>query len=150
QMHYLNATDGPLTVHVEVSAYALEQGKPFTQTSAYVTYNGSISIAPHEINHLESENCQVPGGAKFWTVTSHSHKQSIMTDIKDGSNMVFQSNDWEHPGTKDFMQMPFYTFSNPMMTFECTYNNTGDNANRTIKDGTSAQTDEMCMAIGYF
>jgi hypothetical protein len=30
------------------------------------------------------------------------------------------------------------------------YNNTGDNAGRTITSGQSAKTHEMCMATGYY
>ena len=45
------------------------------------------------------------------------------------------------------MPSKFYTFSTGKLTYECTYNNpTG----ATIKTGDSAQTDEMCMATGYY
>jgi hypothetical protein len=149
QMHYLNATDAPLTVHVELSAYGLAAGTAFTQTSAYVTYDADITIAAHETNHVESKICATPNSQKFWQLSTHSHKQSIHTDILDGTNVVFESNDWQHPGTKEWDATPFYTFTNNSMKFECTYNNTGDNANSIIHDGPSAQTDEMCMATGY-
>ena len=46
--------------------------------------------------------------------------------------------------------MPFYTFTSGTLTYECTYTNNGDNANSTIVSGPSAQTNEMCMGVGYF
>ena len=85
----------------------------------------------------------------FWTVSTHSHKQSIATTIMDDTSMVFHSEGptaWEHPGAQSWMKSPFYTFSSGSLTYTCTYNNT---TGRTITDGTSAQTDEMCMATGY-
>lgn len=153
QMHYLNATDADLVVHVSVSAYALDPGAAYTETAAYVSYNGAITIAPHAVGTVASQTCQQPTGLKFWTLSSHSHKQSVHTDIKDGTAatgaVVFQSDDWEHPGSMSWMTSPFYTFASTL-TFECTYNNTGDNANNMIVDGQSAQTNEMCMAVGYY
>lgn len=64
--------------------------------------------------------------------------------------MVFSSNDWEHPGTQLFSAPEFYRFASGELTWECTYNNTGDNAGRTVTAGQSAKTDEMCMATGYY
>jgi hypothetical protein len=36
------------------------------------------------------------------------------------------------------------------MTWECTYTNLGDNQDRTVRAGSSAKTDEMCMMTGYY
>jgi len=36
------------------------------------------------------------------------------------------------------------------LTYECSYDNTGTNANRTIQTGDSALDDEQCMAVGYY
>jgi len=150
QMHYLNATDQPLTAHVNVKGYAIPKGTAYTNTAAYVTYNGNISIGPGATNVTASQTCPIPAGVQFWTMSTHSHKQSIGTAVKDGSTIVFQSQDWEHPGSQDWTAAPFFSFSSGQLTYECTYNNIGDNASRTVTDGSSAQTDEMCMAIGYF
>jgi hypothetical protein len=59
---------------------------------------------------------------------------------------VFQSDDWEHPGTKTWMDTPFYSFTSGKLTYECTYSNPND---YEIHTGDSAQTDEMCMATGF-
>ena len=159
QMHYLNATDQTLTAHVHVSGYALPANTPYTETDAYITYNADISIGAGLTGVTETASCNLPQGVKFWTMSTHSHKQSVMTQVMDGSSMVFQSTDWEHPGAMTWQATPFYTFTNSQLTWSCTYNNNApppyepqgtSNANTTIRDGSSAATDEMCMAVGYF
>lgn len=163
QLHYLNATDAPITAHIDLKAYALAAGTPYTQTDAYVTYNNDITVPPGATNLKVSATCPLPSGVKFWNMSTHSHKQSAQTAVSDGTNDVFTSTDWEHPGGQVWMAAPFYTFSAPSLTWECTYNNnapppycdasTGNpcsNADATVNAGPSARTNEMCMATGYF
>ncbi|HEU0030674.1 MAG TPA: hypothetical protein VFQ53_08575 [Kofleriaceae bacterium] len=147
QMHYLNATDQPLTAHVTLEAYALPETATYTKTDLFATYNSDIAIPPGATNFVVSATCDVVNG-KFWSMSSHSHKQSIATSISDGAATVFSSTDWEHPGTLRF-DPDFYQFSS-QITWSCTYNNTGDNAAQTVYAGQSAQTNEMCMATGYY
>jgi hypothetical protein len=148
QMHYLNATDAPLTVQVVLDAFALEANETYTKTSPYVTFNGNISIPPGATNDVESQTCTTPAGGKFWLTSTHAHKQAIHTAVKDAGSMVFESTDWEHPGAQTFMTPDtFFTFASGKLTYECTYANPGTN---TIQTGDSAATDEMCMQVGYF
>jgi hypothetical protein len=149
QMHYFNTSDEVLSASVVLKAYSLPAGVEYTRTDLFATYNNDIRIPPGATNHVETATCDTVFG-KFWSLSSHSHKQSIQTTIKEGDSVVFTSDDWEHPGTKEYRSAPFYTFESGKLTWECTYNNTGDNANRTVTAGQSAQTDEMCMATGYY
>ena len=149
QMHYLNTTDAPLTAHVELAAYALADDQTFTRTDLFGTYNADIEIPPHATSYKVSATCGVVEGAKFWSMSTHSHKQAVATEVKDGATTLFASTDWEHPGSQEFRAPTFYTF-NGQITWECTYDNTGDNADLTVKDGSSARTNEMCMATGYY
>ena len=154
QMHYLNATDAPIQAHVTLNAEAYDAGVPYTKTAPYVTYNAKISIPPHAVGVVESMTCSVPANLKFWLLSTHAHQQAVQTTIKDGpstsTTIPFTSTDWQHPGTAMWMTSPFYTFSTNQLTYECTYNNTGPNADTTVVDGPSAVTNEMCMATGYF
>lgn len=155
QMHYLNATDQPILAHVVLDAYALEANDVYTPTAPYVTFNPSIDIAPNAIGDVETATCNLGGGAsptsKFWMMSTHAHKQAVKTRVLDGTTEVFTSTDWEHPGAAMFMTpSEFYTFSSGKVTYECTYDNTGTNASQRIKTGDSADTDEMCMASGYY
>jgi hypothetical protein len=149
QMHYLNATTGTLTAHVDLKAYALAAGTSYTETDAYVTYNNDIKIPPNATNFVVTASCPVPA-LKFWTMSTHSHKQSVATQVMDGSSMIFSSKDWQHPGAQNWNAPTFYTFSQPMLTWSCTYDNTGSNAGTTVVAGPSALTNEMCMATGYY
>lgn len=153
QMHYVNATDGPLTTQVSLKAYALDPeiaaSLEYTRTEIFATYNNDIAIPPGATNHVVTATCDVVDG-KFFSLSTHAHKQAISTRIAENGDNVFLSNDWEHPGTAAFSGPSFYQFSSGKLTWECTYNNTGDNATRTIYAGDSAKTDEMCMATGYF
>lgn len=154
QMHYLNVTESPLQAHVTLNADAYEVGVPYTKTAAYVTYNSTISIPPDAINHVESMTCSTPANARFWLLSTHAHKQAIQTTIKDGmpasTTIAFTSTDWEHPGSMMFTAAPFYVFSTGKLTYECTYDNIGDNSSKTVVAGPSAVTNEMCMATGYY
>lgn len=150
QMHYLNTGDEVLTVHVALSAYALPATTMYTRTDMFATYNADISIPPNAMGYTVTATCDV-FDKKFWQMSSHSHKQSVATAVLDGSNMVFSSTDWEHPGERTWdLSAGYYQFQNPSITWSCTYDNTGTNASRTITDGQSAQTNEMCMATGYY
>jgi len=146
QMHYLNQGDDPLTVHVDLEAYAYEAGVAYTPTAAFITYNGDISIPAGATNYPQTQTCTVPANVQFWTISTHSHKQSVATQIADGASVIFNSTDWEHPGAQSWMSTPFYKFASGQLTYSCNYTNM---TSHTITDGSSAQTDEMCMATGY-
>jgi hypothetical protein len=149
QMHYVNAGDVPLQAHVQLSAYALPLEQTFTRTDLFGTYNADINIPPHATNFKVSATCDVTEGAKFWSMSTHAHKQAVTTEVRDGSQMLFHSSDWEHPGATEWSAPEFFEFKG-QITWECTYDNIGSNANNTITDGQSARTNEMCMATGYY
>jgi hypothetical protein len=151
QLHYLNSGDTVLTAHAELSAYALAASAQYTATYAFVTYNGNISVGPGASGVVESQTCSpVSTTAKFWLMSTHSHKQSVHTDVMDGSSVVFSSDDWSDPGATKW-DSPFYSFASGTLTYECTYDNTTPpNSETTIHSGPSASTDEMCMASGYY
>ncbi len=154
QMHYYNATDLPIKAHVTVNAEAHDAGVNATKTAAYVTFNGQISIPAAKGGvpgtATATQTCNIPATSKVWLMSTHAHKQAIHTEVRDGmpasTNVVFSSNDWEHPGVKTWMANPFYTFASGKITYECKYSNPGPDP---IMTGDSAKTDEMCMATGY-
>jgi hypothetical protein len=150
QMHYLNATDDPIQAHVTINADAYDAGATYTRTAAFITYNSQISIPPGATGDVESASCNTPANAKFWTLSTHAHKQATNTTLRDGQTTVFTSDDWEHPGSQKWEAAPYHTFTSGKITYTCTYSNTGTNAVRTVTSGPSAQTDEMCMGTGYY
>ena len=151
QMHYLNATDAPIKVHVTLNAEAYDAGATYTKTAPYITFNGNLNIPDGSVDLPQTQTCSTPAGTKFWLLSTHAHKQAVKTSVINGmptsTDVAFTSTDWEHPGTKAFMAAPFYTFSGDKLTYECRYTN---HTGRTIQTGDSAVTDEMCMATGYY
>ncbi len=147
QMHYNNTGDAPLVAHVTINAEAYEAGVATTKTFAYVTYDADIEIDSNGIPHKETLDCNIPQTSKVWLMSTHAHRHAVHTEVRDGSNVVFESDDWEHPGAAKFMDAPFRTFSSGKVTAECTYVN---NDGQVVRDGDSAQTEEMCMAAGYY
>ena len=146
QMHYLNATEAPIMASVTIDAEAYAAAETYTPAAAYVTYNTNIMVPAHSTGAAGGD-CQVPAGAKFFAMSTHSHRFSTKTSVKDGGAMVFESNNWDHPGAKTWSADPFYSFASGKISYRCEYNNDTANAIRT---GDSAQTDEMCLAVGYF
>ncbi|HVV85607.1 MAG TPA: hypothetical protein VHE35_21250 [Kofleriaceae bacterium] len=146
QMHYLNATDQAIMAHVTIDAEAYGENDVYTPAAAYVTYNTQINVAAHSTGSVTGD-CAVPAGAKFFAMSTHSHHFSTHTEVKDGGSMIFESTNWEHPGAATWNTAPYFTFASGKVTYHCDYNNDSDSV---VKTGDSAQTDEMCMAVGYF
>lgn len=151
QMHYVNKGDVDVKAHVEVNADGLAAGTAFTPTAAFITYVGGFTVpktADTEQNaYTVTNTCAPAAGRKFWTMSTHAHKQSIETKVVDNSNSatpVFQSMDWEHPG-QVMWDPTFYAFASSF-TNSCKYVNT---TGADIHEGPSAVHNEMCMAVGY-
>ena len=144
-----NASASAINVQVTVGAEALPFTTAHTGTGILWTYNSNISIPPGATNDVETQTCPLPAGAKFWRLTTRTFNQGIKAAIKDGATTVFETTDWEHPGAAVFGPPGFRQFASGL-TYQCTYNNTGSNASRTITDGDSPSTDERCEAFGYF
>ena len=146
QMHYLNTSDEPIQAHVQIDAEAYAETETYTPASAYITYNTNINLAPNSLGTAGGE-CDLPADVKFFALSTHAHRRATHTQVNDGASVVFESDNWEHPGAADWRANPHYTFSSGQLTYRCDYNNDTPNQVRT---GDSAATDEMCMAVGYF
>lgn len=150
QMHYFNAGDAAIQASVTIDAEAYEAGQTFTPAAAYVTYNTEINIPPMSTSFVQG-SCSVPAGTKFFTMSTHAHKRATLTRVTDGGSMVFESTNWAEPDARNWAAAPFYEFSSNQLTYRCEYDNrTGPTSGQTVREGDSAPTDEMCMAVGYY
>jgi hypothetical protein len=147
QMHYNNTGDEAIIAKATINAIAYDVDVQTTKTFAYVSYDSNISIDPNGIPHTESLDCDIDPASKVWLMTTHAHRHAVHTEVRNGTDVMFESDDWEHPGASTFMDAPFYSFSTGTLTSSCTWVN---NDGVVIKDGDSAQTEEMCMASGYY
>ncbi len=144
QMHYLNASDQPLEANVKITANTFASGESFEQAQPYVTYNTNIDVEPNQSGSV-SGSCDVPSGANFFVMSTHSHHFSTGAQVHDSGNMLVNTTDWEHPETVQW-DTPHYQF-NGKLDYSCNYFNP---TNQAVKTGDSAESDEMCMAVGYF
>lgn len=146
RMHFVNETGATVKGKFTLNAEPLPGSTPFSKAAAYVAYNNSIEIPPQSVGTTETQTCAVPAGVVFTQLSTHAHKQATRMAISHGTTTVFESFDWQNPGTATFPP-PFLAFPGNQLTFACTYTNP---TNRTIRTGDSTATDEVCMAIGYF
>jgi len=145
QMHLVNLTDAPLTASALVKAEALVPATPFTKTSTFLADNINISI-PAMGTATVPEICPTPASTKFWYLTTRTHKFATEAKISDGASDLVVTTDWEHPASIAYVTPNFHAFATGM-SYACSYTNPN---NFSIHAGDSEQTDEACMAIGYF
>lgn len=94
-----------------------------------------------------SRACTVPVGSRFWHLSTHAHGRAVRTNVLDGLEVLFESLDWAHPGARIWPTPPFHTFASTKLTYGCTYDNP---TTLTIRNGESEQSEEECIAVGYF
>jgi hypothetical protein len=151
EVHYNNTGDDDVISHATVNAEAYDAGVAITKTFAYVTYLAGFTV-PGETGgsgYAVTNTCPIPSSSKVWLMSTHAHKHAIHTEVRNGddtsTDIVFSSDDWEHPGAKR-MDNPFYQFATGQLTNECIYDN---HTGIEVTEGSSAKTNEMCMASGY-
>jgi len=151
-MHFRNSTDHVLHANVELSAFAYDAGVQVTPASSFVTYNSGIDLpaAPSPAQPTTGAvtgNCRVAPEAKFFAISTHTHKQSTHTFIRDGGTTVFDSRDWNHPGEMTWSTPPFFSFASGTLSYQCEYQNPN---NFRIVSGDNVVTSEMCVTVGYY
>jgi Copper type II ascorbate-dependent monooxygenase, C-terminal domain len=149
-MHYINATMADMTVNVSWDVES-ESGT-FQKVAAFVTYNTQISIPPGG-QQTVSGDCDVPAGAQFFTMSTHSHKRTV-EDIAGKSvggvmsQTLVDTTDWSHATISRWAAPSFLTFApGEQLHYQCSYMN---DTTSTITVGESAEKNEMCMAVGYY
>ena len=153
QMHFLNSTSTVIHAQVELNAYAYDDGVQVTQAAPFFTVSTQIDLAPAALTPTTgtaSGDCSVASvasDAKFFVMTTYTHKQGVHTSIKDGATTVFDSMSWEHPGTQSWNASPFFSFTSGKLTYQCEYVNPNT---YHIGYGDSVTTQEMCMTMGYY
>lgn len=146
QMYTWNTTDQPLTSSVSIEAQALDPAASYTASASYVAQTNEIEIGPGAIGSSVSHTCAVPAGAKFWWLSTRTHHRAVDASISDGSTVLVDSTDWEHPVALDIAAPPFHVFAGSMKT-SCVYNNPDS---QTIHAGSSEANNEECIGVGYF
>jgi len=151
QMHFLNPTGGALRAHVQINGYAHDDGVAVTPAGPFVTYTTNIDLSPGSATAPTTGTvgnpCPVSPSLKFFSISTHTHKQGVHTFVKDGTTTVLDNTSWDHPATRTWSAPSFYSFTSGKLTYQCEYQNPN---NRRIQTGDTAAVDETCMAIGFF
>jgi hypothetical protein len=144
-MHYINQSDAPLTANVHVELEAFVPDHTYTEAHAYITFNDEIDV-PAGARGSAGGSCDVPAGAKFIMMSTHSHKYTMSAQVRDGDALVLETLDWAHATVEQWSD-PYYTFKSGKLDYRCEYNNT---TNQPLTTGESAIANEMCMAVGVY
>jgi len=153
QMHYLNTTNTDLKVHVTINGWTYKPTDTYMKAAAFVTFYTGINIPAgigqtYDTQQITCSN--TPVGVKFFAMSTHSHRRSTETMVYDNGQQILDSTNWEHPVIKNFQTdaptWNYYEFKG-QLSYRCTYKN---DLAKAVHTGDSADTDEMCMAVGYF
>lgn len=145
-MHHHNTTAQPQKGQVTVNFEALDS-PVYTRTETFMSTSGLIAVPPYTSNKVESRTCDVPAGAKFWSLTTHTHKFAKRASVQENTDVLVDTTDWTNPDAATWPAPPFFSFATNRMTTACTY----DNPNGyTLRTGGSYQSEEQCVAVGYF
>jgi hypothetical protein len=151
-MHYINTTSN--LIHAKV---ALNVNKVLAETyqkaDAQISFNIGIAVPPHGMQTVQGD-CQPVPGANYFLMQTHTHKHATLAEVTRklangmmGESLV-QTTNWDMPQAHVWQAAPFLTFaSGEMFHYSCSYQNDSD---ITVTVGTSADTNEMCMAEAYF
>jgi hypothetical protein len=149
-MHYINTTQKPLTVKVTLNIN-LATGT-FQKAASLVSFNTGIFL-PANGTQTVTGTCTPGAGAKFFLMTTHTHKRgtlSTITRMTSGGQLgaeLVRTTNWDDPTIVHF-DPDFATFQpGEGFQYSCSYQN--DRAS-TVTVGTSADANEMCMAITYY
>jgi hypothetical protein len=141
------------------------------QAGTLVSFNASINVpagtASAPGTQTVSGTCTAPAGAKFYQMSTHTHKHATaawvdyvhngqsteivhtgMASTYPADQEMGSGLDWEHPGVGLWTSPNFLTVqSGDTFTYHCSYSNTSSMA---VTVGETATYNEMCMAVGYY
>jgi hypothetical protein len=147
QMQVVNEGALPITTSAVLTAEFLASGVAFTRTATYLTVNTNLLIPPNAVGYTVQGTCATPDGARFWWLSTRTHRYATWSAIRDGGSPIVETTDWEDPSIATFSAPDFFTFGSAALTYECTYDNPTSFA---ISFGESELTDETCIGIGFF
>jgi Copper type II ascorbate-dependent monooxygenase, C-terminal domain len=168
-MHFINP--GTTVSYPQIKVNLLFAKNVMYQAGTMVSFNTQINIpgatSAGPGTQTVSGTCSAPAGAKFFTMSTHTHKHataawidfihagSTTEIVHTGSTSTYPADqepgsgtDWEHPGVGLWTAPNFLTIqSGDSFTYHCSYSNT---ATTSVTVGETAASNEMCMAIGYY
>lgn len=168
-MHFINPTNGILYPKVKLNILFATNVQQ--KAAVMVSFNTQINVPPATASgpgtQTVSGTCTAPAGAKFFTMSTHTHKHAtaaMINFVSGGASKEIvhtgetqgypadqqqgSGTDWEHPGVALWNEPDYLTVQQgDTFTYSCSYANTATTA---VTVGETAASNEMCMAIGYY
>ncbi|HEV7731578.1 MAG TPA: hypothetical protein VGR62_05415 [Candidatus Binatia bacterium] len=145
-VHSINPADDVVTTRAKITIEALDS-PIYTRTDSFTAYQASIVVPPYTNGDVESRTCNVPADAKFWWLSTHTHRHATGAGVYDGPDVVLSQTDWANPSVLYRQAPPYQTFHSNTLHWSCAYDNPHG---YTIRTGDSQQSDEQCVTMGYF
>ena len=145
-LHTINTTNQVIKTKATLNFEPLA-ATAYTKTDTYIAFSNNFALPPYSTGVVETKSCAVPPDAQFWSLTTLAHKRAAQTRVLDRPSVLLDSPDWAHPVIETVEKPPFVRFGSTKLTYECRFDNP---SNRTIRRGDSYQSDEECLAVGYF
>ena len=151
-MHYINLTSDALQAHVTLNATKIKTAN-FQRAQSHVSFNTMINIPPNGMQTVGGD-CTPAANANYFMMLTHTHRRGIdatitrkLSDGSMGETLVHTTN-WDSPDNILWENPPYLTFkTGEKFHYRCVYKN---DRSTTTTVGTSADANEMCMAITYF
>jgi Copper type II ascorbate-dependent monooxygenase, C-terminal domain len=150
-MHYINTGDAVIHAHVTLNINKVKAEK-YQKAGSQVSFNVGINVPAHGMQTVGGDCTPVPG-ANYFIMQTHTHKHATLAVVNRSLNGVIgeelvHTTDWDNPQAHEWHAAPFLNFaSGETFHYSCSYQN--DSAS-PITVGTSAATNEMCMAEAYY
>jgi hypothetical protein len=119
-----------------------------SQLASTFFFNNSSGInVPPLQSGSATMTCNISSNIKLLSAVSHMHRHG--THFKATTNtgvVLYEGTEWDEPKTRDFAP-PFDIAAGTRITHVCDYQNS---TNTTLRFGSSAITNEMCIFQGTF
>jgi hypothetical protein len=150
ETHYLNPSDVPLDATARINLWFAQTATEIEAGTLFFR-DWAIYLPPIPAEATATMRCELPDGISLLYATSHMHRRgttfrSTITEPGGEPLVLHDSDSWDSP-TPTVYWPPREVTAGSTIEFSCGFRN---DANNTVVEGTSADTDEMCVLVGGY
>ncbi len=145
--HFVNTSgESTLIGEVYVNLHTIPADSVKTVTKPIFVSNFGIRVPPGQTVSTGND-WTLQRDVNVIMLSSHMHRHGRRFDIFLGDERIYRSEEWDEPVTLVF-NPALEVKAGERVRFECTHEN--DDKDFTIRFGFTAETDEMCIMLGYY
>jgi hypothetical protein len=150
-MHYINTGNEVIHAHITLNINKVKAAQ-YQKAGSQVSFNFGINVPAHGMQTVGGDCTPVPM-ANYFIMQTHTHKHATLAVVNRSKGGVIgeelvRTTNWDNPQAHEWHSAPFLNFaSGETFHYACSYTNDSATA---VTVGTSAQTNEMCMAEAYY